>query len=421
MFDFANSSYTTVIITVLYAVIFPKIIVGDGPEFRRGNLLWSVALAVTYALVVLTAPTAGALMDKLGAKKKFLFASYALTVAATALLGVAGPGDVGLAMVLLVVSNYGFATGESFIASFLPGLGPKEELGKISGYAWGLGYVGGLLSTIVIVTAVGDQVAGNYGRLRWVGPMTAGFFAVAAIPTFVLLKDKGERQALGDGESVLRLGLAQVRATIRDLPRLKDLAIFMASLFFAMAGLGIVISFAFIYGDQVIRWKPSTQLAMFVLTNIAAAIGAVIFGLIQDRFGNLRTYRLTLLVWLVAVVGIHQTPALSAATGGALGPEGVYLCVGTIAGLCLGATQSAGRTVVAVLSPASRSGEMFGFWGLAGKLAAAFGLLGLGLLQNAFGLKNAILFCAVLFLAAYFVSGGVDEARGTRRAHEMEA
>ncbi len=414
MFDFANSSYTTVIITVVYAVVFPKVIVGDAPEFRRGNLLWSLALAATYLLVVLVAPLLGAVMDYRAAKKRFLFASYLLTIAATAALGLAGPGAVGLAMALLVVSNFGFATGESFVASFLPDLGPKAALGKISGLAWGLGYVGGLASTMAVLASVGDLVPENAERLRAVGPITAGFFLVAAIPTFIFLKERGVARELPAGQTLVGVGTARLRETLADLPRLRDLAMFMASLFFAMAGLGIVISFAFIYGDQVIRWKPSTQVAMFVLTNLSAAAGALIFGLIQDRWGNLRTYRLTLLVWLVAVVGIHQTPALSSATG--LSAEHVYLGVGTIAGLCLGSTQSAGRTVVAVLSPPGRTGEMFGFWGMAGKLAAAVGLVLLGVLQSAFGLQNAILLCALLFGAGYVVAGRVDERRGLAAA-----
>jgi UMF1 family MFS transporter len=145
-------------------------------------------------------------------------------------------------------------------------------------------------------------------------------------------------------------------------------------------------------------------------------VGALVFGVIQDRIGNMRTYRLTLVVWVIAVVGIHQTTSLSAASG--LSAEHVYLGVGSIAGLCLGATQSAGRTVVAVLSPASKTAEMFGFWGMVGKLAAALGLVALGALQTAFGLANAILLCAVLFAAAFFLAGRVDERRGMAAAQE---
>ncbi|HOG30474.1 MAG TPA: MFS transporter, partial [Vicinamibacterales bacterium] len=183
MFDFANSSYTTVIVTVVFSVVFPRLVVGDGPEYRYGNLLWSVALSVSYALVVLTAPLLGAIMDFRAAKKRFLFGSYALTVVATAMLYFVTPGRAPLGVALVVLSNYGFSVGESFTSSFLPELGPVDELGKISGYAWGLGYIGGVVCTALVIGIVGDQTAANFERVRLVGPVTALFFLVAAIPT----------------------------------------------------------------------------------------------------------------------------------------------------------------------------------------------------------------------------------------------
>jgi UMF1 family MFS transporter len=426
MFDFANSSYTTVIITVVFSVIFPKIIVGDGPEYRYGNLLWSVALSISYALVVVTAPFLGAVMDYRAAKKRFLFASYLLTVVATAALWLATPGRVGLAMAMLIASNYGFAVGESFAAAFLPDLGPKKDLGRISGYAWGIGYVGGLVSTAIVVFSVGEQTVENLERLRWIGPMTAAFFFLAAIPTFLFLRERGQPRELPAGETLTHVGLTRLRTTVGELKDFRDLVWFLGGLFFATAGLSIVISFAFIYGDQVIHWKPKTQLFMFVLTNLSAAFGAVLFGAIQDRWGNLRTYRLTLVVWVLAVLCIYQTPriaqVMSTITSKPWASEDVYLFVGTLAGLCLGATQSAGRTIVAIFAPESKSGEIFGFWGLTGKLASIFGLLSLGLLQNALGLERAILVCALFFLAAWALSLKVNESRGLAAAkvHEGE-
>lgn len=426
MFDFANSSYTTVIITVVFSVIFPKIIVGDGPEYRQGNLLWSIALSISYALVVLTAPFLGAVMDYRAAKKRFLFGSYILTVVATVALYFATPGRVGLAMTLLIASNYGFAVGESFAASFLPDLGPKRDLGRISGYAWGIGYIGGLISTAIVVFSVGEQKPENIEKLRFIGPMTAGFFFIAAIPTFLFLRERGIPRVLPPGKNLFGIGIERLRTTTGELKDFQDLVRFLAGLFFATAGLSIVISFAFIYGDQILHWKPKTQLLMFVLTNISAAGGAVLFGAIQDRYGNLRTYRLTLVIWILAVICIYQTPAfariMTSLTNKPWAGEDVYLFVGTLAGLCLGATQSAGRTIVALFAPESKSGEIFGFWGVTGKLAAIFGLLTLGLLQNALGLESAILVCAVFFMLAWTLSLTVDESRGVAaaKAHEGE-
>ena len=420
MFDFANSSYTTVIVTVVFSVIFPRLIVGDGPEYRQGNLLWSVALSVSYGLVVLTAPVLGAIIDFKAAKKRFLFASYLLTVVATALLYFVSPGEVLLGVALVVVSNYGFAVGESFTSSFLPDLGPADELGKISGYAWGLGYVGGIACTAIVLGVIGDQTVENFDRVRLVGPVTAIFFLLAAIPTFMFLRERGTPKVLPPGDSLLGMGFRRLLATGRALGGFRDLLVFFVSFFFAMAGLSIVIAFAFIYGDQVIRWSATSQMLMFVITNLTASVGAVGFGFLQKRWGNLRTFNLTLVIWVAAIVGIWGTPDITAWLNGTLGTawsaEHVFLFMGAMAGLCLGATQSASRTIVAVFSPESKSAEFFGFWGLFGKLAAIFGLLSLGVLQVRLGLQSAILLCSLFFLAALILTLFVREQRGRAAA-----
>jgi UMF1 family MFS transporter len=420
MFDFANSSYTTVIVTVVFSVIFPRLIVGDAPDYRMGNLLWSVALSVSYGLVVLTAPVLGAIMDFRAAKKRFLFGSYVLTVMATAVLYFVSPGHVWLAVALIVMSNYGFAVGESFTSSFLPDLGPTEELGKISGFAWGLGYVGGVACTALVLGVVGDQTLENFDRVRLVGPITAAFFLVAAIPTFMFLRERGTPKVLPPGETLLGMGFRRLLETARALGGFRDLLVFFVAFFFAMAGLTIVIAFAFIYGDQVIHWTPRSLLLMFVITNLTASVGAVGFGFLQKRWGNLRTFNLTLAIWVVAILGIWGTPGITAWLNGALGTawqaEHVFLFMGAMAGLCLGATQSASRTLVAVFSPESKAAEFFGFWGLFGKLAAIFGLLSLGALQVQLGLRSAILLCSLFFLVALVLTLLVRESRGRAAA-----
>ena len=425
MFDFANSSYTTVIVTVVFSVIFPRLIVGDGPGYALGNLLWSVALSVSYGLVVLTAPVLGAIMDFRAVKKRFLFGSYLITVVATAMLYFVSPGGIVLGVVLVVVSNFGFAVGESFTSSFLPDLGPAEELGKISGYAWGLGYIGGIACTALVLGIIGDQTLENFERVRLVGPLTALFFLVSAIPTFMFLRERGIPKMLQPGESMLGMGFRRLVETGRALGGFRDLLVFFVAFFFAMAGLSIVIAFAFIYGDQVIRWSPASQMLMFVITNLTASAGAVGFGFLQKRWGNLRTFNLTLAIWVAAIVGIWGTPGLTvwlnAAFGTAWPAERVFLFMGAMAGLCLGATQSASRTIVAVFSPESKSAEFFGFWGLFGKLAAIFGLLSLGVLQVRLGLQSAILLCSLFFVAALVVTLFVREPRGRAAAAAYSA
>jgi UMF1 family MFS transporter len=424
MFDFANSSYTTVIITVVFCIIFPKIIVGDGPEYRLGNLLWSTSLSISYLVVLLTAPLFGAIMDYTGLKKKFLFGSYILTVIATAALYFVGPGDIILGMLLIILSNVGFSYSESFVSSFLPDLGPPEDLGKISGYAWGLGYFGGLISAAVVIfgMSAGVYTMENFQNLRLVGPVTGLFFLIAAIPTFLWVKERTAPRPLSKNENYITIGLKRLKKTFLDIRDYKDLIILLASFFFAYAGLSIVIAFAFIYGDQIIKWSSSTQILMFVITQFTAAGGAFLFGIIQDRWKAKPAFILTLVLWIVSVSLIYGvievTAFVNSVTGFALQEAHVFLVVGFIAGLGLGSTQSACRAMVGLFSPDTKAGEFFGLWSFTGRLSAIVGLMGLGLLQTLFGLQKAILVCLVFFLMSLVIVLFVNEERGKMIARE---
>lgn len=425
MFDFANSAYTTLIITVVFGDLFTRVIVGDAPDYRVGNLLWSLALAASYLLVVVCSPVVGAIMDYTATKKRLLFASYLLTVITTAALYWVAPGYAWLGVVLIILSNFGFSIGESFIASFLPSLGPPEDLGKISGFGWALGYVGGMASALFVVLLLGDVSAENFERIRWVGPWTAFFFMAAAIPTFVWLREPGRPRPLSSEVGYVRLGIQRVRQTLGHLKDHRDLAVLLAAVFFSMSGISIIIAYAFIYGAQVIGWDASVRTLMFILVQITAAAGAFGFGYIQDRIGALRTYLLTLLLWILAILLIYLTPDIARLAQSALGldweAQYIFLAVGCVAGTSLGACQSTTRTLVGLFSPLSRSAEMFGFWGLSMKLAGVFGLLAIGLLQAAFGLHNAVLLCILLFVAALVIARKVDEGRGRAIAAEHDS
>ncbi|MEQ8213328.1 MAG: MFS transporter [Smithellaceae bacterium] len=424
MFDFANSSYTTVIITVVFCIIFPRIVVGDGPEYRLGNLLWSTSLSISYLVVLLSAPVLGAIMDYTGSKKKFLFGSYLLTVIATAALFFVGPGSIALGMFLVVLSNIGFSYSESFVSSFLPDLGPPEDLGKISGYAWSLGYFGGLISTAIVIFGLnaGVYTLENFSNLRLVGPVTGLFFLLAAIPTFLWVKERTVHRPLPVNESYFAIGINRIKKTFLDLRDYEDLVILLASFFFAYAGLSIVIAFTFIYGDQVVKWSRLTQMLMFILTQFTAAGGALLFGIIQDKWRAKQTFISTLVLWIISVSLIYGvvdvTAFLNSLTGSSLKAEHVFLVVGCIAGLGLGSTQSACRAMVGLFSPNTKSGEFFGLWSFTGRLSSIVGLMGLGLLQVIFGLQKAILVCSIFFFIAVVIVLFVDEERGRAGARE---
>lgn len=424
MFDFANQAYTLLIITVVFGELFTTVIVGDRDDgFRLANLLWSLALATSYLLVVITAPLCGAVMDYRAAKKRFLFVSYIVTVVATALLYFVAPGYIMLGLLLIVISNYAYSMGESFIAAFLPDLGPPQDLGKISGFGWALGYVGGLFAAGFTLVALGEATLNNFERIRWVGPFAAAFFLIAAIPTFLWVKERGTPQP--QHKRYRDIAWERVSTTLHELRRFRDLGIFLVSLLFSMAGVYIIIAFAFIYGAQVIGWDESVRNIMFIIVQITAAAGALGFGMIQDRIGTKFTYQLTLLLWVAAVLAIWATPEVTAFLNASLGltweAQHLFLFVGCLAGLSLGSSQSASRALVGLFSPARKSAEFFGFWGLANKLAGVFGIVALGLLQTVVGLQASILLCAALFIVAMLICLAVNQVRGQQAAAEWEA
>src|SRR5690625_327839 len=422
MFDFANQAYTLLIITVIYPVLFTTVIAGSPDDgYRMGNLLWSVSLAISYFLVILAAPLLGAIMDIRAEKKRYLFFSYLLTVISTSAFWFIEPGSVLLGMVLLIISNFGYSLGETIIASFLPGLGPAVDYGKISGFGWSVGYIGGLVSAGFVVLFLGEPVLENFERIRWVGPFAAGFFLMAAIPTFLWLKEPVVASSGRTGAS-FRDSMSRLRHTIRELSRFRDLSVFLLSVFFEMAGIYIIITYAFIYGDQVIGWDEEVRASMFLVVQITAAAGALLFGFIQDRAGALRINILILILWFVAVMAIVAvvplTEALSSLLGRDLQEQYVFLVTGLLAGSCLGSSQSASRTLVGLFTPDEKAAEFFGFWGVFYKLAGIFGIMGLGLLQSALGLNRAIVFCALLFLMAAVICLFVHQQRGEAAAEQ---
>ncbi|MDZ4725485.1 MAG: MFS transporter [Leptospira sp.] len=427
MFDFANSSYTTVIISVVYCEIFTQLVVPSDPNsnnpFQHGNSLWAWALAVSYLFVVLTGPIFGAITDYSSTKKAFLFFSYIGCIVATFMLYYVNPGMIWLGFVLVAISNFFFASGENFASSFLPFLGAKEDLGKISGYAWGIGYFGGI-GSVVLATTLGDYTLSNFANLKLVGPYTAVFFLFAAIPTFMFLKEPHLPLGRPTKVNYLKIGIDRVVTTLKDASRFKDLMIYLVSLFFTMAALAIVISFAFIYGSQEIHIEAQHKQVMFIFIQISAAIGALAFGVIQDSIGAKKTFNMTLVLWLIVCGLIYVvrdlTDLMNAGLGTTWTVQWVFVFISSLAGMGLGSTQSASRALVGIFSPESKSGEFFGMWGLSGKIAAAMGLFLFGYIQTIVSLRNAFLVVALFYLISLVINLFVNEKRGVETANQFQ-
>ncbi len=405
MYDFANSGYTTVVITAVFSAYFVSVVAGKAVW---ATFAWTAALSASYALIMFTAPLIGAWADTHAAKKKLLAISTVGCVVCTALLWFAGPGTLVVTILLIVLSNYFFGAGENLIAAFLPELADSEAMGRVSGWGWSVGYLGGLLSLGVclayITWAQGRDIpASEFVPVTML--ITAALFAVASLPTFLFLRERAPPQPTPSGAMGSAWG--RVLQTVREAQRYRDLRRFLLCVVFYQAGIQAVIALAAIYAQEAMKFTTQQTIMLILVVNITAAGGAFVFGYVQDAIGHVRAVSLTLLGWIAMVI----------IAGTAEGTAAFWLAA-NIAGLCMGASQAAGRAMVGVLAPPARLGEFFGLWGLAVKLASIFGPLSYGLMTWIFAGDHRT---AIMVLGVYFVIGlgilrGVDMQRGRAAA-----
>jgi UMF1 family MFS transporter len=302
MFDFANSGYTTVVITAIFNAYFVAVVAGNAPW---ATLAWTATLGVSYLLNALTAPALGAFADRYACKKALLGATTLGCIIFTAALAFVDPGEMVLAIICLIAANFFFGSGENLIAAFLPELAHEDDLGKVSGWGWGLGYVGGMVTLgICLAYVTAAQARGESAESFVPGTLliTAAIFAVGSLPTFLLLKERSRPQPGQLGQGVFAESIARLRVTLTHLRRYRDLAWFLVCVLFYQSGVQTVITLAAVYAEQAMRFSTAQTITLILVVNVAAAIGAAAFGHVQDRLGHKRALALILVGWIVMVV-----------------------------------------------------------------------------------------------------------------------
>jgi UMF1 family MFS transporter len=401
MYDFANSGYTTVVISAVFNAYFVAAIAGNAPW---ATFAWTAALSVSYAAVMLSAPLVGAWADAHAAKKPLLLAATAGCVVFTASLYFAAPGAVTLALVLVAVSNFFFATSENLIAAFLPELASSQAMGRVSGWGWSFGYLGGIVSLGLCLAYITWAQKQGQGAGQFVPAcmlITAAVFALASTPTFLFLRERAQPQRAAPDP------WARVLATLRDAARYRDLRRFLICILFYQGGIQAVIALAAIYAQQAMGFTTGQTITLVLVVNVTAATGAFAFGYLQDRIGHIMAMAITLVGWIIMIATAYFAEGASA-----------FWVAANIAGLCMGSSQAAGRAIVGYLAPQDRLAEFFGLWGLAVKTASIFGPLTYGAVTWIFEGNHRL---AMLAVGVYFVIGlvllfGIDVERGRKAA-----
>lgn len=390
-YDFANSGYTTVVLTAVFNAYFVGVVAGNADW---GTLAWTLTLAASNVLGIVLMPAIGAAADLHASKKRWLFVATVVCVLATAGLAWVGPGDLLLAAVLVVVSNFAFNAGVSLNSAFLPELARPESLGKVSGWGWAFGYLGGLATLGLCLAWVLHGQAAGQAAARYVPPtmlIVAVMYALAAAPMFLFVRERAQAVSNAPLSAVLRESHLRLVGTLRSLPRFRDFAWLALCGVLYQAGIAVVIALAAIYAQQVMGFSTAQTMMLILLVNLTAAIGAFAFGYVQDALGHKRALALTITLWIamVLVAGLAESTPM-------------FWLAANLAGLAMGASQSAGRAMVGVFAPRARLAEFYGFWNVAVWLAAILGPVTYGLVTWLTGNNQRL---AILVTGLYFVAG----------------
>ncbi len=411
VYDWANSPFTTLVVTFIYGTYFTQAI---APDEIEGTALWSRAITVTALVVALLSPLLGAAADRGGLRVRFLLWSTLICVAATAALTYVAPDGataVYLALTLFVLANIAFEMGMVFYNSLLPVVAPAEQIGRVSGYGWGLGYVGGLAALVVALVAFIQPEVPWFGitkeagfHIRATNLLVAVWFLVFSIPFFWFVREERRPKVQGAAPGAFQ----ELARTFRELRRFREAAKFLLARLIYNDGLVTIFAFGGIYAAGTFGFSFTEILIFGIAINVAAGIGALLFGFIDDWIGGKKTV-------LVSVVALAVATAIAAWS-----PDRAWFWVaGMLIGIFAGPNQSASRSLMGRFVPRGRQAEFFGFYAFSGKFTAFLGPLLLGVFTQLTGTQRG----GVAVVLVFFVIGGllmfaVDERAGIAAASE---
>jgi len=426
MFDWANQPYFTLVTTFIFAPYFTTVVIGDA---TRGQSVWGYAQAIAGVVIALGSPVLGAIADAHGPKKPWIFAFQVVFVVACFGLWWAVPGETSLilpTLAALVVASVAAEFSIVFNNAMMPSLAPAGRLGRLSGQAWALGYVGGLLSLVLVLFAFSlpdqpllglDKASHEHDRI--VGPLTGLWIAVFVLPLFLFTPDT-PRQGL----SMLRAtgrGLRQLRRTVAEARRYGNMARFLIAHMLYFDGLTAIFAFGGIYAAGSFGWQAETLGVFGIVLSVFAAVGAFAGGWLDDRLGSKRTIMIALVGVFLATLGIVSIAVEPGAGGSerhallffwsyewtpstALGlfaspAEKVFLFFGIGIGIFGGPLQAASRTMLSRLSPPAMLAEFYGLYALSGKATAFLAPFVVAVATEAFASRRIGIATIMAFLA----------------------
>jgi MFS transporter, UMF1 family len=424
-FDWAAQPYFTLIMTFVFAPYFATHVASDPAS---GQAMWGFATAAAGLAIALMSPVLGAIADASGRRKPWIAAFGALLVIGSCLMWFGKPGDASVIPPLLLayaIATVGVEFATVFNNAMMPSLVPPDQIGRLSGTGWATGYVGGILSLILVLgflaanpetgrTLFGfmplfglDPVTHQGDRIT--GPLTGIWFIIFVLPMFLLTPDYPAKHPV---RKALRAGLIDLKQTLGELPRRKSLAAFLLANMIYTDGLVSLFAFGGIYAAGTFGWH-TLQIGSFgILLAIAGTLGAWLGGKLDDRLGPKRVITGSMMILLLSIVAILLVDkdsilfvqVAAPAPGGALfsgAAERAYLVLGCLIGAAGGPLQAASRTLLIHMAPKDRVAQYFGLFALTGKVTSFVGPLLIGVITAVTESQKA----GMAVLVVFFVAG----------------
>ena len=411
LYDWANSAFTTLVVTFIYATYFTR---SFGSDATLTSSWWGRAVSISAILIALLSPVLGAAADRAGARKRFLMVAAAICILGTTALAFIrpdAPNAVMLALTSFVVANVAFEIGNVFYNSFLPVIASPARIGRVSGYGWALGYAGGLVCMAVALVGFVQPETPWFGmtkeagwNIRATNLLVAGWFLVFALPLFLNVPETRRDRVRIDPVGAFR----QLGQTFRDLRRYGEIFKFLIARLVYNDGLVTIFAFGGIYAGNVFGMTFTQVLLFGVALNVAAGAGAFLFGFVDDRVGGKRTIMISLLALVVATLVATWAPTAT------------WLWVaGILIGLFVGPNQSASRSLMARFVPDKHQAEFFGFFAFSGKATSFLAPLLYGEASRMFGsLRAGVATVLIFFVVGAILLWSVDEQAGIAAAAE---
>jgi MFS transporter, UMF1 family len=407
MYDWANSAYSTIYITVLVLYLQGAVLPGDA-----GLTAWGWGIGVTTLCTAFLSPILGAIADAQANKRGWLFFTTMLGASASVLMFFGTPEHPWWFVAMFLIANLNYELVQCFYNAFLPEIADDRKMGSVSAWGFGTGYVGGglMLVVAVVLNQFGEQwglPTENHFLPRLCLLVMGIWWAVFSLPMLLLVRDKAKPRV--DSRSLATTavaGLRDVLRTLGEIRRYRMLAIFLVGFLIFNDGVMTVISQASVFAKNKFQVEDKDLIPVFLMIQFVALPGAVFIGWLANKIGQKAALHLCLAVWIVVLVSGFLITTMTQ-----------FWFMAALTALVMGGTQSVSRTIMGLMTPESRTGEFFGFFNLSGKAFSMLGpILFTEILKRTHSANWAIISLLVFFVVGWAIIAPLNIARGKEEA-----